>query len=193
MKNRMAHWLLPLLFLMVISACENGGDKGPGIVDINDVVDEVDTSGGSDGGGGGFGGTAINQCAAVFTISPGGVISGELNSSDCIFNDFITNSSRDDPTDGYVVTLASGGTITILMRSADFDARLFLYSCSDDCSNLTLFDDDDDGGGGVNGRDAEIIIDLAAGSYLILATRFGGDTSVGAYTLETTLSGSGSV
>ena len=189
MINQSTRSLLPLLFILFISAC-GGEGKGPDIVDINGVVDQVDTSDGSDNGGGGIGGASIainNPCGTVYSIGLMTTFSGALTIGDCILSDFIS-SSDSSLVDGYLFVLdAQVEEPRITMRSTDFDTFLLLRRCSsNDCSSNVAIAANNNGG---NGTNSEItLISLAAGTYLILANSNSVDNSLtGSYTLETEL------
>lgn len=105
------------------------------------------------------------------TISAGASISGSLDSSDVL---------RDDGTyaDGFYYDAEAGETVTITMRSADFDSWLIL-----DDPNSALMLHDDDSAGGHDARLTETF--PRAGRYLILANVLN-KGGIGHYTLTLT-------
>jgi hypothetical protein len=117
------------------------------------------------------------QCAVIATIAPNATVGGTLSTGDCRVVDFIPGSGDTTFIDAYRVTLPTGGRLEITMRSAQFDAFLFL---ANNALTAVLAEDDDSGGM----LDARIVMNnLAAGSYVIGANSF--DVSTGAYTLTT--------
>ena len=192
MKIRDMHSILFVLVILLLSGCSDDSDED-GTLNINEIVDNVEAASsdgdGSDGGslGGSFAGSTIGNCTRITTITSDSTSVAELNSASCVAQDFSDILSGEQSIDGYVVVLPSDGIFTILMSSEEFDSILFLYSCSDDsCSTLSFFDSNDDSGGGVNGEDAQIVIDLTEGTYLILASEFSSDEPGGDYILTTT-------
>ena len=136
------------------------------------------------GGGGGGGGGNDNTCGTVVDIGVNSVVDGFLQGGDCRVDDIFPGSGDTSFVDEYRVTLTTGGTLTITMRSTDLDSFLALLntstSCVNGCNPALIITTDDDSGGGL---DALIDIDLAAGTYGI------GVNSIlpgpGSYTLET--------
>ncbi len=128
-----------------------------------------------------------SSCGSVTNIGPNSLVNGELESSDCRVSDLVPSSGDSSYVDEYRLTLTSPATMTITMRSDTMDAFLFIVgrstSCSSGCSVADLLAQDDDSGGGTNLLDAQIIIPLTAGSYIIGANTVGEVT--GSYTLET--------
>ena len=160
------------LSFVVISACGGGGGSGGGddpVAPIND-----------------------NLCGTVVDIGSNDIIDGVLETGDCRVSDVDPTSGDTSFVDEYRITLNAIATLQINMRSADLDTFLALSnrstSCSDGCTaaEAMIITRDDDSGGGVNGTDAFISMDLAPGSYLILANSINPKT--GSYTLETTFS-----
>lgn len=68
----------------------------------------------------------------------------------------------------YLITLPTDGRLTISMQSEVLDSFLWLF----DASLSTRLATDDDSGGGPNGFGAQLSLDLAAGTYVILANAF---------------------
>ena len=140
-------------------------------------------------GGGGGGGGNDNPCGTVVDIGPNSIIDGVLEAGDCRVSDLDPTSGDTSFADEYRITLNSMGTLTINMRSASIDSFLLLLNRSTSCSGgctaaeAMLITFDDDTGGGVNGFDALISMDLAAGTYIIVANSILPET--GSYTLET--------
>ena len=130
-----------------------------------------------------------NTCGTVTDISANSSTAGNLETSDCRIEDMFPGSGDTTYVDEYRVTLSSGGTLTITMRSSEVDAFLalvnFASSCTDaSCTPTQVETFDDDSGGGVNGVDAQISVFLNAGTYIIFANSF--DVETGSYTLQTT-------
>ncbi len=123
----------------------------------------------------------------VVDISPNGMLNGALSGTDCEISDLIQGSFDDSFADQYRVTITAPVTLTITMRSSEIDAFLAILdtgsSCAAGCSPTLLLAVDDDSGGGVNFVDAQIVIGLTPGDYIILANSFSRET--GAYTIET--------
>ena len=69
----------------------------------------------------------------------------------------------------YLITLPTDGRLTLSMQSAELDSFLWLF----DATLTSRLATDDDSGGGPNGFDAGLALDLAAGTYVILANAFG--------------------
>jgi len=133
------------------------------------------------GGGGGS-----NACGTVTEIGPNESAAGNLETTDCRIEDMFPGSGDMTYADEYRVTLSSGGTLTIVMRSSAVDAFLalvdFATSCTAaGCTPTQVITFDDDSGGG---SDAQISVSLAAGTYIIFANSF--SVGTGSYTLETT-------
>ena len=130
-----------------------------------------------------------NPCGAVVEIGPNSIINGVLEAGDCLVSDIDPTIGDSSFVDEYRIVLNSTGTLTINMRSASIDSYLVLLdrstSCSSGCTPVQaiLITEDDDSGGGVNGFDALISMDLAAGTYIIIANSVLPET--GSYTLET--------
>lgn len=106
-----------------------------------------------------------DDCPTVaYTI--GATVTGSLTATDCVFGDGTS-------VDLYRFTLTTPRTVTITLRSTQFDAYLVLFT-----STFTGITEDDDSAGGT---DAQIVRNLAAGTYIIAANSF--DIDTGAYTL----------
>lgn len=76
--------------------------------------------------------------------------------------------------DTYVLTLSAPATVTVDVRSSDFDTYLDAYDANGDW--IAANDDHD-------GTDSRLTLDLGAGTYEFDVTAFGGFSS-GAYTIE---------
>jgi hypothetical protein len=156
--NKLVVWkhLSLLSFFLVLSGCGGGGD----------VAD-------------------IDICGIAINIGTNSSVVGVLQQGDCLATDLDPDSGDNSFVDEYRITIPSSGELTITLRSADFDAFLFLVdesmTCVGGCSDEQLITFDDDSGGGL---DAQITINLAAGTYLILANSFF-DGESGQYTLTT--------
>jgi hypothetical protein len=111
------------------------------------------------------------DCEKVRAIALGDSKSGELNTSDCARSDgsFV---------DYYRFTLSSSQTVTITMRSGAIDSYLSLYNGAE-----AFLEQDDDSGGGISGLDAQIVIALSAGDYVIGVNSLDAG-EIGAYTLS---------
>lgn len=134
--------------------------------------------GGSSGGGGGT--PPPVACAAPMPIEPDDTISGSLASSDCTITRLFPSESGDQSLlDQYAVTLPVAGELTIALRSTDFDAFLLLF---DSPPVIPPIAEDDDSGGGL---DAMITVNLAAGTYVIIANELTITAVTGSYTLTT--------
>lgn len=114
---------------------------------------------------------AFLECDRVGTISNGDTKSANIGASDCDFGD-------GEYIDFYRFELSSSQTVTITMRSEAIDSFLLLFNDAE-----TIVDADDDSGGGVDGLDAQIVILLAAGDYVIAASG-ASSFETGAYTLS---------
>lgn len=136
------------------------------------TVHAIDASGGSGGYTLSVSGGNTPTCTNSGTIALPDTIDGTLDSNDCLFDD----GARGDI---WTLDVAQDTTVRIDMRSADVDAYVLLFNEAGD----SVLGYDDDSGGGVNGRDAQLILDLPAGSYPVLATTWGGGDR-GAYTLS---------
>lgn len=175
--------LLASIFLLLLNACGGGGDDFPVVEPVELIVP------------GPFPLVVVpapnlNPCGTVNTILPNDILKGRLEDGDCRANEIAPGTPLPSFVDEISVTLFSSGTLTITMRSTDLDSLLFLLnrtaSCSNGCSEAQamVITGDDDSGGGVNGLDAFISMDLAAGTYIILVTSI--DAQAGNYSLETT-------
>ena len=183
--------LLASIFLLLLNACGGGGGGGGG-GDGFPVVEPVEliVPGPSPSPLVFVPAPNLNPCGTVNTILPNDVLDGRLEDGDCRTNEIAPGTPLPSFADEISVTLFSSGTLTITMRSTDLDSLLFLLnrtaSCSNGCSEAQamVITGDDDSGGGVNGLDAFISMDLAAGTYIILVTSI--DAQAGNYSLETT-------
>jgi hypothetical protein len=139
------------------------------------------------GGGGGGGGDDDGVCGAVVDISENAMLNGRLEEGDCTINDIFPGAGDPSFADEFRVTLPVGGTLQITLRSTEFDAFLAILdtsnSCSGGCNPAIVLAADDDSGGGFTGFDSLISIDLAAGTYIILANSI--TAASGNYSLET--------
>ena len=82
----------------------------------------------------------------------------------------------------YLITLPTDGRLTLIMQSTELDSFLWLF----DAGLSTSLATDDDSGGGPDGFDAQLSLDLAAGTYVVLANAFSpGQT--GSFTLTSSL------
>lgn len=103
------------------------------------------------------------QCTPTFVdLPPNSSASESLDSSDCTLADLLGSSGDATFVDPYRVTLATGGSLTVSMQSADVDSFIWLFN--NDLS--TLIATDDDSGGNLNALTTQ---NLAAGTYVILA------------------------
>lgn len=117
------------------------------------------------------------KCTPTFIESlPSSVISASLGASDCTLADVIGSDGDASFVDPYRVTLATDGLLSVSMRSAEVDAYIWLFN--DDLS--TLIATDDDSGTDLN---ALITLNLAAGTYVILANTAPFEPQFGNYTL----------
>ncbi len=136
--------------------------------------------GGGDSGGNGNDGNNSAPCPAPTPIDADAVVQGSLANTDCSVARLFPSETGDNSLlDQYIVTLPADGELTIRMESAAFDAFLALF---DDEVTPPPIAEDDDGGGGL---DALIVIELDAGSYVIIANSATVTAVTGAYTLST--------
>ncbi|HIB83902.1 MAG TPA: hypothetical protein EYO59_04690 [Chromatiaceae bacterium] len=160
--NKLVVWkhLSLLSFFLVLSGCGGGG---------GDVAD-------------------IDICGIPTNIGTNSSAVGVLQQGDCLATDLDPDSGDNSFVDEYRITIPSSGELTITLRSENFDALLFLVdesmTCVGGCSVEQIIAFDDDSGGGVDELDAQITINLAAGTYLILANSYAEGES-GQYTLTT--------
>ncbi len=132
------------------------------------------------GGGDGGGGDSTAPCPAPTPINPDSVTAGSLTNSDCtLVRLFPTTTGDLSLIDQYVVTLPANGEFTIRMESTQFDAFLILVNSPAALPEIAV---DDDSGGGLN---ALLSVNLAAGTYIIIANSFSTTPVTGAYTLTT--------
>lgn len=107
-------------------------------------------------------------CDRVEGIGVPGNASGSLTGSDCTLGD-------GSYVDLYSFRVSGSRSVTITLRSSQFDSFLVLFS-----SSGTVVDSDDDGAGGLDSR---ITMNLTAGTYVIAANSLdAGET--GTYTLS---------
>ena len=136
------------------------------------------------GGGGDGGGTTspplAAPCASVINIAPASSTNGALTTSDCTIEALFPGSGDLTFVDQYRITLPSRGSLTIRMNSSQFDSFLVLLNSPLQLPEIAI---DDDGGGGT---DSLISVDLAAGTYIILANSALASPVTGTYTLTTT-------
>jgi hypothetical protein len=103
------------------------------------------------------------DCNTVLVISLGQTVNGSLGPGDCQLDD-------ESFVDFYELRLSTARNVTITMNSASLDAFLLLFNRT----SMFPIALDDDGGGGTNAR---LVIQLAAGTYVIGANSFmGGET-----------------
>jgi len=124
--------------------------------------------------------SAQDACSVRTPIEPNQTINGALTADDCTLAALVGGDNT--YVDIYQVTLTNPGTLTITQRSGTIDSFLYLT----DTGITTPIASDDDGGGGV---DAQIVMALDAGTYVILANSF--DVETGPYTLTTQCPGCG--
>jgi len=112
---------------------------------------------------------ALAGSKAVATIYDDSTVQGRLEEGD--------STAERGFVDLYSYTPARSGAVTIDLRSADFDALLWL----EDQGGATIASDDDGGGG----RDSRIVLTVTAGTtYRIKVGAFSGGQRGGAYTLS---------
>ncbi|NNC78179.1 MAG: hypothetical protein HKN77_09475 [Woeseiaceae bacterium] len=158
--------ILRFLFLTILSiaaaSCGGGG-------------------GDSAGGGGGGGGNTGAPCPAPTQIQPDSVTQASLASTDCsVVRLFPTETGDQSLLDQYIITLPANGELTIRMESAVFDAFLVVFTTNPPV--LPPDYEDDDGGGNL---DALLVLQLNAGTYIIMANSSTSTPVTGAYTLTT--------
>jgi len=111
-----------------------------------------------------------NPCEVFSPIALGQTVSGTLGSGSCVLDD--------RNTDLWTFTVAALTDVIISLSSSDFDAFLILARV--ESGSLVAVTEDDDSGGGL---DSEIVVQIPAGTYLILASTFDpGET--GTYSLS---------
>ncbi|MFT5399601.1 MAG: hypothetical protein ACI822_003019 [Gammaproteobacteria bacterium] len=129
------------------------------------------------------------SCGIVIDINQNDSLDGDLQRGDCTGNNISLGQDVTALFDQFRVSVDSQSTLTITLRSTDFDTILYLLdvstSCTNGCSDSTLLAFDDDGGGGIDGTDSEISFNLNTGTYLILVTAFGSGS--GNFNLETSI------
>jgi len=159
----------------------------------------ISACGGSSGGGGDDAVVAApvpaKPCGTgMLDIDPNTIVDvdGRLEAGDCLVNELDTDSTSKSFADEYRVTLPVNGILTVNMRSADIDAFLSLLnrstSCSSGCTGpetaVIIVNDDSIV---LGAPDAQIVFDLMAGTYIIVALvgKFPDPAEEGDYTLET--------
>lgn len=110
--------------------------------------------------------------ATITPVTFNAPMSGELSDTD-------DEAEDGTPFDGYKLTVRAGETVTITMRSTDFDSYLVLGKMSD--GTFDSMATDDDGAGGNNSKIEHTF--EQAGEYIIRANSVGGDAR-GRYTLR---------
>lgn len=121
--------------------------------------------------------TLYEKCTPAFIESlPNSVTSESLGASDCTLADVIGSEGDASFVDPYRVTLTTGGHLSVSMQSTDVDAYIWLFN--NDLSTLIAADDDSG-----TGLDAFATLNLAAGTYVILAGTALPEPQFGAYTL----------
>jgi len=145
------------------------------------------------GCGGGVNEIPVNRCGTVIDISENAFINERLEVGHCQLNqlfpgvDFNIFFQGNSNVDEFRVTIPTGGTLQINMRSTEFDTFLLVVnttgSCSGGCSSdIILARHDDISPEGIN-TDSFISIVLTAGTYMIHASSF--RRVNGNYNLET--------
>ena len=162
--------LIALVSALILLAGCGGGGSGGG----DDEVTNTDA------------GIAID-CGSTVDIGENATLDGRLEEGDCTVNDLDPNTESTAFVDGYRVTIPIDGVLQITMRSADINSFLAIVDatdiCTEDCNPVVVLDNDDDSGGGDNGLDAQISIELTAGTYVIFASSVLPES--GDYSLET--------
>lgn len=136
-------------------------------------------------GGGGGGGGKDEPAFKVTDLNPTDSAAGALTDGDM-------KSPDGTRFDLYRVSLTQPGRLTARLVSSDFDAYLWVFDGKAlEERDLNLWDphwlaDDDDSGGGTDGTDAEISIDLPAGTYVLAVNSL--DVETGSYTLVVAVS-----
>lgn len=137
------------------------------------VVYAMDLSGGSGDYSLAVTGGTTPVCTLSGSVVLGDSVDASLDSDDCL----LPNGARADM---WELTVEADATVQIDMRSSLVDSYLVLF----DGAGSTVLAQNDDDGGGVNGTDARVTTTLTAGTYLVMATTYGGGER-GAYTLST--------
>ena len=107
-------------------------------------------------------------CAPLASLTPGAGVSGTLAITSCQYVDGTF-------ADIYSLTLTAATPLDLLLASTDFDAYLVVLDAQ---GNVVA--EDDDSGGGTN---AEIVQNLPAGTYYVVAKPLAYYDSTGNYTL----------
>ncbi|HYW12142.1 MAG TPA: hypothetical protein VE871_09295 [Longimicrobium sp.] len=115
-------------------------------------------------------GVAGNNNCGEFWVVPGVVINGQVQSTDCVFDNHYT--------DEYLVVLNAGQTLTVTMRSTTLDAFLVLYNAQ----GAAVAQNDD----GAGGNDAVITYTATALSAFFLDASTALPATTGSYTLTVT-------
>lgn len=135
--------------------------------------------GGGGGGDGNGGGNPGAPCPAPVQIQPDSVTQGSLATSDCSVERLFPAATGDQSLlDQYVVTLPRNGELTIRLASTQFDAFLAVFIGNPPV--LPPAYEDDDSGGNL---DALLVLQLNAGTYVIIANSATSTPVTGAYTL----------
>jgi hypothetical protein len=106
-------------------------------------------------------------CGTKQTVAIGGTASGTIGFTGCPYDGAFA--------DIYRIDVTNSGTVDLKLASNDFDAYLLLM----DAKGNTLGQDDDSGGG----TNARIAMQLAPGSYWVVARPSTDFTAAGSYTL----------
>ena len=113
------------------------------------------------------------------------MLNGTLTTSDCEIDELFPGTGDDSLADQYRVTVTMPVSLTITLRSTDFDAFLAILGVPDGCADIpcdlsVILQTDDDSGGGL---DSQIVVFLNPGSYTIIANSL--VRASGSYTIET--------
>lgn len=119
--------------------------------------------------------SALAQSCQTTDIPLNASFDGALSENDCTVRDYMRTSSSNFKADALRVTLRERLVLRVRMTSSDVDSYLYLLS-----DRGALLARNDNSGGG---RNAEIWIQLSAGTYTILATTAAG--GLGAYQVVT--------
>ena len=133
------------------------------------------------GGGGGESPVPLPLCVVVVDIAPSSTTFGTLQSGDCTIATVFPGPGSGDTSfvDQYRVTLPSSGRYTLRLEGG-FDPFLWLLDSSSQLPPIAV---DDDSGGNLN---ASISVDLAAGTYIVLANSAAITPVPGPYVLTST-------
>jgi len=139
------------------------------------------SSGGGGTGGGNGGGNQNTPCPAPTQIQPDSVTQGSLATTDCsVVRLFPTETGDQSLLDQYLLTLVSAGELTVRLESAEFDAYLAVFDTNPP-SGAPIYEDDDGGGN----LDSLLVMQLGAGTYVIVANSATITAVTGTYTLTT--------